>query len=122
MAAIVNLEFRIDGHQLVVRWGNPPTLSAVETNAEPAPPPPEDNNRTAAPHGDERIRVLNELIHALAADIESRDQQRQQDVASLKRKIALLEEDTRDQWAESERSLAALYTAQFGNNVQGEQP
>jgi hypothetical protein len=72
----LRLEVRMDRDQLVVRWG--------EAKVEPAPPA----RVRPGPAVEERLRVLDELVQALAADIDARDLAQQERIARLRKDVA----------------------------------
>jgi hypothetical protein len=115
----LRLEVRVDAHQLVVRWGAAPKKGA-DTLRPPAPrveapePPP-------SPEVEERLRVLSELIHALADDVEARDEYQQERVARLQARLDELQRQGNRRWSEMDRNVAALYAAHFLTK-QGEKP
>ena len=114
----LRLEVRVGGGQLVVRWGPPPV--------EPAPPPPNPPAVTPQPPPqepgvppaefarlEERVRVLSDLVRAVAADVDARDRQQQEALVLLQREINDLRSFARRQWVETRRDVTALYNAQF---------
>jgi hypothetical protein len=113
----LKLELRLEAHQLVVRWGAAPETvsSAPETPTLPQfvhvhPPTPAITS--------EEFQLMKDLIHALAADADTRDRQWQEEVATLRARLAGLQSHSQ----QSDRLVAALYTAQFGTRDQGERP
>jgi hypothetical protein len=116
LAFLLNLEVRVDGHQLVVRWGSPPEPVAPTPMIVQAPPAPPAISA-------EEVRLLRDLIHALAADVEDRDYRRQQALARLQLRLETLQTQTERRLADNERTSAAFYTALFGpRNKKGERP
>jgi hypothetical protein len=59
------------------------------------------------------VQLLQELTHALAADIDARDRQRQSEAAVLRARIDGLQQALVQRWSETERMMSALYVAQF---------
>jgi hypothetical protein len=57
--------------------------------------------------------LLQQLTHALAADIESRDHRQQQQTDLLRTRLDLLQRAVAQRWDEAERLFSALYVAQF---------
>jgi hypothetical protein len=112
----LKLEVRLDGRQLVVRWGAAPESAAFAPDRPSPqivvadPPPPSING--------EEFQLMKDLIHALAADADTRDRQWQREVATLQARLEALQ--SRSQ--QSDRLVAALYTAQFKPRNQGEKP
>jgi hypothetical protein len=97
----MKLEVRLDGQQVVVRWGNP----ATEHPAVTVPPPAPDPSNV-----DERLRLLQELTHALAADVDSRDSKQRDDLTRLRAQLDALRRQTNQRWVETARDVTALYT------------
>lgn len=124
LAFALNVEFRIDGQQLIVRWGNLPAQQQQEAvvSRRPATIGPVDERVAVLPNLNERIRVLDDLVHALAEEVNSHGRQQRDSLSSLQTRLRVLEQDARNYRAESDRSLAALYTAYFQNDSQGEKP
>ncbi|HZT83556.1 MAG TPA: zf-HC2 domain-containing protein [Gemmataceae bacterium] len=117
LAALLRLEVRLEANQFVLRWGAAP-------EAPPAPPERVVVERVERPAPDleERLRVLDDLLHALAEDVDSRDAQTQKDVARLRARLAELQAQNHEHWTETERNVAALYAAHFRVSRKGEQP
>jgi anti-sigma factor RsiW len=118
LALGLNLELRVEGHQLVLRWGSPP---------EPPRPqaPPEVRPQTVVTPGKpevtaEEMRLVKKLIHALAADVEARDQQQREALRWLQARLETLREQNQKRWLATARDVSALYTAQFGSREKGE--
>jgi anti-sigma factor RsiW len=97
------LEVRVDGQQVVVRWGRLP----AEPPAVTLPPATEP-----AANVDERLRLLQELAHALAADVDSQDQRQRDELTRLRAQVESLRRQTDRRWAETARDVTALYTMQ----------
>jgi hypothetical protein len=88
---------------MVVRWGDPP---AVEVAVAPGEPP-------GLAVLSERVRVLQELTHALAADVAGRDRRRGEELGRAMARIDELAGTTVRRLHDAERGLDALYAAHF---------
>ena len=120
MLAALKLEVRLDGRQLVIRWGKAEPATQVVQHSQPpviARPEPAVSTEVA-----ERLKVLNELVHALAANIEAGDRDRRDELAKLQKELAAIQEFDKKRWAATERDVSALYTAQFGARNSGANP
>jgi hypothetical protein len=109
----LRLEIRVDAGQLVVRWGAAPEKAFT-------PLPPINNDVVSAPTtiNTEEFQLMKDLIHALAADGDTRDRRWQQEVTTLQARLALLQERSQQR----DRVVAALYSAQFIPRDKGEKP
>jgi anti-sigma factor RsiW len=113
----LRLEVRWEAHQVTLRWGTP--------EVAPAPAPvPELSPREAKrlPPTAEDVQLLRELIHALAADAETRDQRQYLYLQRLQGRLDALQLDSAQRWKAIERDIAALYASQFGKLAKGEKP
>jgi anti-sigma factor RsiW len=123
LALGLRLEVRLEGRRLVLSWGGA---------AEKADPAPEERKAPKAvavrpkarPGSDieERLRLLNDLVHALAADVEERDARQRQDLAQVQDQLEGLRRQASRQWTQTERSVAALYAAHLILARKGESP
>jgi hypothetical protein len=98
----------------VVRWGPPP--------AAPVPPPavqaePRPDRETA-----EKLQLLDDLVHALAGDVEARDRRRSGELLRLQARLERLLRQSEQRWAATEDNVSALYTAHFGPREKGRIP
>jgi hypothetical protein len=110
----LRLEVRMEAHQLVLRWGAPaqqadPVLPPEPPRAQVIPP-----LSPTSPEVEERLRVMSELIHALAEDVGERDAQQKEQLALLEAHLQKLQLQGNLRWTETERTFAALCVAQFG--------
>jgi hypothetical protein len=112
----LNLEVRLEQHQVVLRWGAPPQADAVR------PAPPTAAARPDAPERDAEMRLVKELIHLLAADVQERDRQQAEALRALRQRFEALRVQTAERCAAAERDVAGLYTVQFGPRPKGENP
>jgi len=88
LAANVRLGWR-DG-QLAIAWGSlsdpQPVVSLEKTVASR-----DDDGRSA--ELDRRLETLNDIVHALAANLDARDQRQQVDVAELRGRIQFMQQE-----------------------------
>jgi len=104
----LRLQVRVAANELVIAWGDSPARERERPGVVPAP--------VAHAPGlaiEERLRMLDDLTHALAADNDRRDRHYQQEIADLGRRLQTLQRVAMDKWFETERNLSALYVAQF---------
>src|SRR5262249_2131197 len=112
----LNLEVRLEQHQVVLRWGAPPQADAPR----PAPPPPAA--RPDAPERDAEMHLVKDLIHLLAADVQDRDRPPTEARLALRLRFEAPRLHTAERCAAAEGDATALYTVQFGPRVKGEKP
>jgi anti-sigma factor RsiW len=113
----LKLEVRVEGHQVVLRWGTPPA-----TPETPTPPPlPHAPRRERAPAEVTAadLRLVRDLIHALAADVESRDRDTQQALLRLSDRLDGLGQQAQERWASTQQLLSALTALQLESHEQG---
>ena len=116
----LRLDIRADGRQVTIRWGSP---DPVVVQPLPAPPPAVVRiEQVPSPDLKDRLNVLTALIHALAANVETGDRERAADLTRLRQELAGLRRQGDQRWTETEQSVSALYTAQFGSRTQGDKP
>jgi hypothetical protein len=115
VALLLRLEVRAEGHQLVIRWGEPPPVP------QPEPPPPV---AAAVPTvSPDEVELLRDLIHALEADVRARDGKQQEALSQLRARLDAAQGQSDQRWADSQRTQRAFYTALFGpRDVKGEKP
>jgi anti-sigma factor RsiW len=111
-------EVRVDGHQVVIRWGTEPEAPAVPSPhpSMPAKSGPDITQVTAAD-----LRLAGDLIHALAAEVESRDLQTQEAMRRLGARLDFLHAQAQARWEATERFVSALNTIQIGLSETGGQ-
>jgi len=118
----LRLEVRVAANQLTVRWGSPPEKAGAPPKQPPAPP-----IRVERPKGlpaqevRERLRLMDELIHALTADMQERDVQQHERLARIQERLNRLGEQAQLWQTETERNVAALYAAQFVSTKKGDE-
>jgi anti-sigma factor RsiW len=120
LIAAVRLDIRIDQRQLVVRWGRSEPVAPV-VDARP-PQVIVRENPAESREIAERLKLLNELVHALAASVEAGDSDRREELAKLRKELDTIQEFDKKRWAATERDVSALYTAQFGARNSGANP
>jgi hypothetical protein len=109
----LKLEVRVASHQLVLRWGTAP-----ESISPPPAPPATVAEISPGPISTEEFQLMKDLIHALAADGDTRDRRWQQEVSTLQARLAFLQERSQ----ERDRVVAALYTAHLVPRDKGAKP
>jgi hypothetical protein len=100
VALFCRFEVHVEGHQLTLRWGNPPA----------APVPPSPAVVTIDP---ESLRLLQELTQALATEVEMCDARQQVALARLREELHFVQQQFESRWAAAAEDVAALYTAHF---------
>jgi hypothetical protein len=113
----LRLEVRLGAHEVVVHWG------------EERPMPPADpgtalaagrTDPDGAANGEERLRLLSNLIHALAEEAQVRDQLQQQQFVRLEARLDRLQLQDNVRWKEAERYVTALLVNQSAPPKKGE--
>jgi hypothetical protein len=125
LALGLNVQVRFEGRRLTVSWGPAPAEKPEPApKAPPAPPMLADrkNPPKAGPDIEERLRVMNDLIHAIAADVQARDGQQRQNLAALQDQVTALARQAAYQWKATEQNSAALQVAQLTGTPKGENP
>jgi hypothetical protein len=122
-AVLPKLEVKVGGNELVVRWG-----PADRPPPAPGPAPPhhepvdyvllarltELEGRTARlAELDRKIREVEDLLLTLGTDVDGRDRQRRDELATLLKRLKAFEAATRDQFKKTEENQTALYHAVF---------
>jgi hypothetical protein len=107
------LEFQVDRGHAVIRWGpsspvpdsdtRPP--AAIQTTALPAS---QESTRLAAL--EQRLRLVSELIHALAENVESLDQREHEDAARIDVRLQGMQQITSQRWSDVVQVVNTLKT------------
>jgi anti-sigma factor RsiW len=118
LVSLLRFEIRLDAHQIVLTWGSPATAVPVPPGVGFIPPVAAVEKH-ASTDVEEQIRLVKDLVHALARDVNARDQQRQQELVRLTLRLQELQRQSANQRAATERDLAALYVAYFGPKEKG---
>jgi anti-sigma factor RsiW len=107
VAVGLRLQVRVGANELVIAWGEQPNREGDRMEVRPSV------TYASGAHVEERLKLLDDLTHALAADNDRRDRRYQQEMADLGRRLQTLQRVAMEQWRETERNLSALYVAQF---------
>jgi len=118
LALFLNLEIRAEGHQLIVRWGKPPETAAPAPAPQPSPPTIVPVQPSVASIPAEELQLLKDLIHALATDAKDRDKA----LAQLQIRLDVLQAQSNQRWADTQRTNRVFYTALFGPRDKGGNP
>ena len=120
----LRIEVRLAANQVTLRWGGQvPEKPEKQPRQPPAPPAlAERPQRGLSAAVKERLRLMDELIHALTADVQERDMQQQQRLERIQQRLERLGEQAHLWQRETERDVAALYAAQFVLTKKGDQP
>jgi hypothetical protein len=118
LVSFLRFEIRLDTHQIVLTWGSPAMAVPVPLGVGIIPPVAAAKKRVSTDI-EEQIQLVKELVHALARDVNARDQQRQQELVRVMARLQELQRQSANQRAATERDLAALYVAYFGPKEKG---
>ncbi len=103
---LVRLEIRFEGHQLVLRWGTPPTQEVRPASiAQMHQVTPEV---TAAD-----LQLVRNLIHGLFADIRLRDGKTRDALFLLSARVDAMQWQAQNRWDATQRVVSVLHTAQL---------
>lgn len=106
----LKLEVRAGDGQITLTWGDRPAASRPVESALPS----RDVQSNADIHRlEERIRLLQDVTHALAADVESSDRQKQVEMAAMRVRLDAVQQMVAQNWSEAQRLMSALYVAHF---------
>jgi hypothetical protein len=111
----LRLQIRVETKQLVIAWG-----SGQNRERERVEPPALADARGS--EIDERLRLLDDLVHAVAADVDRRDRRNQADTEDVSRRLDAFRRIAAQKWLEAERNVSALYVAQFKPTKGGTTP
>ena len=108
----LRLEVRLEAQQLVLRWGAPEPV-AVAPAPPPQPPVPAPVIVAAPPEVTaDDLRLVKQLIHALAANQDTHDEQQTQELLALRQRLDRLQIQADRRWATTEYYVSALQTNQ----------
>ena len=105
----LNLEVRLEHHQLVLRWGVPPQNQSTVRQEVPVGEPRE---RDAA-EAERRLRVLEGLVEGLAVDVQSLELAQWQELARLRAELKELRQQAVLHREKLDNDLEALYAERF---------
>jgi len=117
LIALLRLEIQADSRQLTLRWGAP----AVEDKTPLERIVVRDDSSALAAL-DDRVRLLDDLVHALITDVGDRDDRQTQRVALVRDRFEELRARDARRLTETERSVAAVVTALSYVPRKGEKP
>src|SRR5262249_20117235 len=120
IVVLLRVEVRVEAQQLTIRWGkkaveertNPTVVERVVTR--------DDSAALAAL--DDRVRLLDDLVHALITDVGDRDERQTHRVARLRDRVEELLARNSQRLGETERNLAAVVTALSFLPKKGDKP
>jgi hypothetical protein len=113
LGVLLKLEVRLEAHQVVLRWGPAPEAPPPW----PVPPAPEKSAPAEVTAAD--LRLVRELIHALAADVAYRDRQQQQALLRLAARLDGLDQQAQERWETTLGFTAALTRIQLDSRNRG---
>jgi anti-sigma factor RsiW len=119
----LRVQVRIEANQIVLSWGDTPTVE--EKAVAPAPVVViREVVKEQVPAGPsaEEVEVLQELIHAIAADVKRVDGNQEAGLTQLRTNLDRLRSWSDQRFAVAEQQWATLYVAQFGAAKKGDQP
>jgi anti-sigma factor RsiW len=110
----LKLEVSVQAHQVVVRWNSPPATVDPDNKlpqdtpalARVVPPSP--------PVTAEDMHLVKELIHAIAADVETRDERQREALNLLVKNLEAFQYGDSQRWKATQRDVAALFTVCLG--------
>jgi len=112
------LEVRVDAHQIMVRWG---AIPPPPDQPPPLAPPPEERPAAvvATAEVEQQLRLLRELVQAVSANADLRDERRRQEIAQLRGRLHGLEQQMTQLRLATEKDVSALYAAQSSDKQKG---
>jgi hypothetical protein len=120
LVVLLRLELRFDVHQLVIRWGKVPKEEPLVQQQTPEPKVIVHREIVANPELEEQLRVLRDMVHALAGSQEARDAQLRQVMGLMQARFESLQLQDSRRWSENDRNFATLYKAVFFPVKRGE--
>jgi anti-sigma factor RsiW len=106
----------VQAHQVVVAWGHP--SESLQTGAKREPELPfQAIVEAAQPRPQvtvEDMKLVKDLIHALATDIDSRDQRQREAISQLVKNLEAFQYGDNQRWKATQRDVAALITVCLG--------
>jgi hypothetical protein len=109
--------------QITIAWGNHPASGvALAPRRNEVVENHGTLTRSRAPDIENRLQLLQDLTRALATDIESRDRQRGVEIDAVRARLDAVQQFAARQWANAERTMNALYVAQFKRSEEKANP
>ncbi len=105
LAFVLRVEIRTEATQFVIRWGSPRDVATSSPAPQLAPPVLRQEPATTP----EEIQLLKDLIHALVADVDARDERQKVALARLQSRLLNAQSQAEERWQATERDMAALY-------------
>jgi hypothetical protein len=112
LALSLRFEVRWHDREVVIGWGLSKSAPAPVAIEPPAVP------QTLLTE----FQLIKDLVHALAADVEQRDQQRLETLSALERRLDAATATSNNRWTATQNNVRALYTAYFGTREKGAMP
>jgi predicted anti-sigma-YlaC factor YlaD len=122
LVVLLRLEVRVQAHQVVLSWGPASPAEATSLPVEAVQTVIVRHENGLSPELEEQLRVARATLHALADNQDSRDARLQERVAELETRLERMRFQDGQRWSETERSVAAMYTALFVMPKKGEKP
>jgi hypothetical protein len=117
----LGLQVRVEHEQLVVRWSEQTPADRVpERDRQVSPPGPVQPKQSAPIDARTNVtlvsdvKLLRELVHALAAEVERLDGKQEQQLQALREELARLRALSENRWSTAESHFTVLYNSQFG--------
>jgi hypothetical protein len=112
LALGVRLEARVEGGQLVLRWGPPPDGAASEQRDTPFNKHPEALAEPASARAlEDQLHTVSKILHALADDLRELERREQVNNADMHARLKEIQEWNLRRFAALEKNLEALYVA-----------
>jgi len=110
----LKLQVSVQAHQLVVRWNAPSATVDPDNKRLPDSPALAQVVPPAPQVTAEQIQWVRDVIHALAADVEMRDQRQRDAMALLVKNLEAFQYGDNQRWKATQRDVAALFTVCLG--------
>jgi anti-sigma factor RsiW len=106
-----HLEARFEAHQLVLRWGSAQEAATlVPARASEKTAALADLSSNAAAQGaEEQLRLLSDLIRALADNVQSVENRERHNSAELLARLLAMQQQSTQRWTALERNVDSLY-------------
>jgi hypothetical protein len=116
------VEVRLDGNQVVLRWGTVPAPPEPPPPSPLPPPAPAPAERTVAiAEIEQELRLLTELVQEMSNDADRRDDRQRREVVVLRAQVQALQQQLTELRVATEKDVSALYAAQFPEKEKGDQ-